>query len=494
MSKTPTILLLLDGYSGADQSAGGPVSDGKTPWLEKFRREFACTVLSVSGADVGLMEGTDSKAGHVNAGAGRIVPQEEKRVALAVENGSFFQNAALVRAMENCREKDSALHLLGGLSGGELAHCAALLRMAKEAGVERVFLHLFLEKGTPAARDGLLRKAIAIRESLGAGQIASLMGSRYACGGRDRLDLVEMAYDALVYGGSALFEPDPLIAAGRPDGVGDEWMEPVLCQRDGVIGDHDSVIFFSFQPERIRELAAALADPDFNGFTRQIFPLCCVCYTDCGAAGTQAAFPRLEVPNALGEYLSGLGLKQLRIAESERFPHVTFFFNGWRAEPFPGEDRLEIPSPNVPSYDLQPEMSAFEVCERCLERMESGEYDLIVLNFPNCAAVPRSGDGAAARALETVDACTGKIVKAALQMGGIAMITSCCTVSGGTVPDSGAGAVPSGAADGGKVPFILCGAGSKLRPGRLADIAPTLLDVMGLACPAEMDGKTLIVE
>ena len=483
MNKTPMLLILLDGYGMCPDSVadGGGIRAAKTPWLEKFRQEFAFTTLSASGTDVGLPEGCagNSAAGHINAGMGRIVRQDRTRLALAVEDGSFFQNPAYLRAMAQCREHESALHLLGSLSGGQMEHLAALVRMAREQEIQRVYLHIFLEKNPPAERDRLLREVIRLCERSGTGEIASLMGSCYACGCASRMDLVEQAYDALVYGRSAVFEPDPLAAAAKPDGVGDEWMEPAVCREEGTISDHDSVIFFGFASEHFRKLAEALADPAFDGFTRQLFPLTCVSYTDCGAAGTQAAFPRPRLVNGLGEYLSGLGLKQLRIAESERFPHITFLFDGWRETPFPGEDWIEIPSPNVPSYALQPEMSAFAVCAQCVEKMESGAYDVIVVNFPNRELVGRSGDVTAMlRAAETVDACVGKVTEAALKMGGIIMITASCSADGSC--DA--------------VPFLLCGAGSRLRPGRLADVAPTLLDVIGLACPEEMDGATLIVE
>jgi 2,3-bisphosphoglycerate-independent phosphoglycerate mutase len=308
---------------------------------------------------------------------------------------------------------------------------------------------------------------------------------------------VEQAYDAMVYGEGAVFNPVPVAAVkdSYAAGVTDEFVEPVVCDQDGCISDHDSVIFFNFRPDRAREITRTLVDPDFDGFTCQSFPLTFVCNTEYDASmpNVEVAFPRITVQNGLGEYLSKMGLTQLRIAETEKYAHVTFFFNGGSETVFPGEDRVLVPSPKVATYDLQPEMSAPEVCAKCIERIDSGTYDVIILNFANCDMVGHTGIfDAAVKAVETVDECVGKVVDATLKMGGIAMVTADHGNAEQMLQPDGS---PLTAHTTNPVPFILCGAGSELRQGgRLADIAPTILDVMGLEEPAEMTGKTLIIK
>jgi len=324
-----------------------------------------------------------------------------------------------------------------------------------------------------------------------------VMGRYYAMDRDKRWDRVEAAYDAMVYGEGAVQNPDPVAAvrASYDQGITDEFVEPVVCDSEGTISDNDSVIFFNFRPDRAREITRALVDPDFDGFTRQFFPVTFVCNTEYDASmpNVEVAFPRVTVQNGLGEYLSQMGMTQLRIAETEKYAHVTFFFNGGSETVFPGEDRVLVPSPKVATYDRQPEMSAAEVTDKCVERIESGAYDVIILNFANCDMVGHTGVfDAAVKAVETVDTCVGRVVDATLKMGGIAMITADHgNAEQMTEPDGS----PMTAHTTNPVPFILCGAGPELRPdGRLADIAPTMLDVMGLACPEEMDGKTLIVK
>ena len=331
---------------------------------------------------------------------------------------------------------------------------------------------------------------------LGVGKIATLMGRYYAMDRDKRWDRVEAAYDAMVYGESAHVNPLPVAAVkdAYAAGVTDEFIEPVICDGDGTISDNDSVIFFNYRPDRAREITRTLVDPKFDGFTRQYFPVTFVCTTEYDATmpNVEVAYPRQAVRNGLGEYLSNLGLTQLRIAETEKYAHVTFFFNGGVETQFPGEDRVLVPSPKVATYDLQPEMSAYEVCDKCVERIESGAYDVIILNFANCDMVGHTGVfDAAVKAVETVDECVGKVVDATMKMGGIAMITADHGNAETMTQEDGS---PMTAHTTDLVPFILCGAGSELRQGRLADIAPTILDVMGLAAPEEMDGQTLIVK
>ena len=505
MNKTPTTLIIMDGFGMSGDHTGNAVHAAKTPRLDQFFREFAHTELSASGLDVGLPDGQmgNSEVGHTNIGGGRVVFQDLPRISKSIADGDFFTNPAYCRAMDACLEKGSALHLMGLLSDGgvhsHLTHLFALLKMAKDKGLTRVYIHAFLDGRDVSPTSGADFVAQTVDEcaKIGVGEIATVMGRYYAMDRDKRWDRVEQAYDAMVYGESPINNPDPVDAVKKSyeKGVTDEFVEPVVCDADGSISDNDSVIFFNFRPDRAREITRALVDPEFDGFTRQIFPLAFVCNTEYDASmpNVEVAFPRVLVNNGLGEYLSKMGMTQLRIAETEKYAHVTFFFNGGSETVFPGEDRVLIPSPKVATYDLQPEMSAPEVCEKCVERIESGAYDVIILNFANCDMVGHTGVfDAAVKAVETVDTCVGKVVDATLKMGGIAMITADHGNAEQMVEPDGS---PMTAHTTNPVPFILCGAGSELRAdGRLADIAPTMLDVMGLACPPEMDGKTLIVQ
>ncbi len=505
MNKTPTTLIIMDGFGMTGSTAGNAVYAAKTPRLDQFLQEFAHTELSASGLDVGLPAGQmgNSEVGHTNIGAGRVVFQDLPRITKSIADGDFFRNPAYNHAMDACKEKGTSLHLMGLLSDGgvhsHLEHLFALLELAKEKGLERVYIHAFLDGRdvSPTSGAGFVAQTVEKCRELGVGKIATVMGRYYAMDRDKRWDRVEQAYDAMVYGDSAVFNPVPVAAVkdSYAAGVTDEFVEPVVCDQDGTISDNDSVIFFNFRPDRAREITRTLVDPDFDGFTRQFFPVTFVCNTEYDATmpNVEVAYPRNSVRNGLGEYLSRMGMTQLRIAETEKYAHVTFFFNGGSETVFPGEDRVLVASPKVATYDLQPEMSAYEVCERCVERVESGAYDVIILNFANCDMVGHTGVfDAAVKAVETVDECVGRVVDATLKMGGIAMITADHGNAEQMVEADGS---PMTAHTTNLVPFILCGAGTELRSGgRLADIAPTMLDVMGLACPQEMDGKTLIVK
>ena len=504
MNKTPTTLIIMDGFGLRHETEGNAVAAAATPRLEQFFQEFAHTELSASGLDVGLPAGQmgNSEVGHTNIGAGRVVFQDLPRISKAIDDGSFFENPAYVRAMDACREHDSSLHLMGLLSDGgvhsHLEHLFALMKMARDRGLEKVYIHAFLDGRdvSPTSGADFVARTVEKCRELGVGKIATVMGRFYAMDRDKRWDRVEAAYDAMVYGEGAAINPVPVAAVKNAyaNGVTDEFVEPVICDPDGTVSDHDSVIFFNFRPDRAREITRAFVDPDFSGFTRQYFPVTFVCTTEYDATmpNVEVAYPRLSVRNGLGEYLSSMGLTQLRIAETEKYAHVTFFFNGGVETQFPGEDRVLVPSPKVATYDLQPEMSADEVADKCVERIESGAYDVIILNFANCDMVGHTGVfDAAVRAVETVDTCVGRVVDATMKMGGIAMITADHgNAEVMTQPDGS----PMTAHTTNPVPFILCGAGTELRKGRLADIAPTILDVMGLAVPEEMDGQTLIVK
>ena len=502
MNKTPTTLIIMDGFGLANASDDNAVSLAQTPVLDRLFREYANTTLSASGLDVGLPDGHmgNSEVGHTNIGGGRVVFQDLPRISRAIDDGSFFKNEAYDKAMDNCLKNGSSLHLYGLLSDGgvhsHIQHLFALLQMAKDKGLEKVYVHCFLDGRdvSPTSGKGFVQELCDKCAEIGVGKIATVMGRYYAMDRDKRWERVQMAYDAMVYG-EGIHNADPVdaVAKSYANGVTDEFVEPVVCDSEGTIGDNDSVIFFNFRPDRAREITRAIVDPEFDGFQREFFPTTYVCNTEYDASmpNVLVAWPRVAVKNGLGEYLSSMGMTQLRIAETEKYAHVTFFFNGGVEKQYPGEDRVLVPSPKVATYDLQPEMSAFEVCDKCVERIESGAYDVIILNFANCDMVGHTGVlEAAVKAVETVDTCVGKVVDATLKMGGIAMITADHGNAEDMKQEDGS---PMTAHTTNLVPFILCGAGSELRTGRLADIAPTILDVLGLACPPEMDGRTLIV-
>ena len=502
MNKTPTVLVIMDGFGMGNPGAGNAVSLANTPVLDRLFAENAHTTLSASGLDVGLPDGQmgNSEVGHTNIGGGRVVFQDLPRISRAIDSGEFFKNPAYNKAMDDCLQKGSSLHLYGLLSDGgvhsTVEHLWALLKMAKDKGLEKVYIHAFLDGRdvSPTSGKDFVAQCVEKCAEIGVGKIATVMGRYYAMDRDKRWERLQMAYDAMVYGeGVQNEDPVDAVAKSYENGVTDEFVEPVVCDSQGTISNNDSIIFFNYRPDRAREITRAIVDPEFDGFPREYFPTTYVCNTEYDASmpNVLVAWPRIAVKNGLGEYLSSLGMTQLRIAETEKYAHVTFFFNGGVETQYPGEDRVLVASPKVATYDLQPEMSACEVCDKCVERVRSGAYDVVILNFANCDMVGHTGVlEAAVKAVETVDACVGRVVDAALEMGGIAMITADHGNAEQMVQPDGS---PMTAHTTNRVPFILCGAGTELREGRLADIAPTILDVMGLACPPEMDGKTLIV-
>ena len=502
MNKTPTVLVIMDGFGMGNPGAGNAVFLANTPVLDRLFAENAHTTLSASGLDVGLPDGQmgNSEVGHTNIGGGRVVFQDLPRISRAIDSGEFFKNPAYNKAMDDCLQKGSSLHLYGLLSDGgvhsTVEHLWALLKMAKDKGLEKVYIHAFLDGRdvSPTSGKDFVAQCVEKCAEIGVGKIATVMGRYYAMDRDKRWERLQMAYDAMVYGeGVQNSDPVDAVARSYENGVTDEFVEPVVCDSQGTISNNDSIIFFNYRPDRAREITRAIVDPEFDGFPREFFPTTYVCNTEYDASmpNVLVAWPRVAVKNGLGEYLSSLGMTQLRIAETEKYAHVTFFFNGGVETQYPGEDRVLVASPKVATYDLQPEMSACEVCDKCVERVRSGAYDVVILNFANCDMVGHTGVlEAAVKAVETVDACVGRVVDAALEMGGIAMITADHGNAEQMVQPDGS---PMTAHTTNRVPFILCGAGTELREGRLADIAPTILDVMGLACPPEMDGKTLIV-
>ena len=495
----------MDGFGLGPKYPGNAVENTPKPHLENIFKECPGCRLSASGLDVGLPEGQmgNSEVGHTNIGAGRVVFQDLPHISRDIDSGEFFKNPAYLEAMEHCREWGTALHLMGLLSDGgvhsHITHLFALVKMAKEQGLEKVYVHCFLDGRDvpPSSGKSYVEQLQAKLDELGTGRIATVMGRYYAMDRDKRWDRVQRAYDAIALG-EGIFEEDPAAAVQKSydSGVTDEFMEPVVCAKGAQVRDNDSIIFYNFRPDRAREITRCFVDEDFQDVERKkgFVPVDFVCTTEYDATmpNVTVAYPRQKLENIFGEYISKLGLTQLRIAETEKYAHVTFFFNGGVETVFPGEDRVLIASPKVATYDLQPEMSAYQVTEEAVKRIESGAYDVIILNFANCDMVGHTGVyEAACRAVTAVDECVGRVVEATSRMGGVSLITADHGNAERMADEDGE---PFTAHTTNLVPFILCGAGNELRPGRLADIAPTILDVMGLATPQEMDGKTLIVK
>ncbi|HJB57707.1 MAG TPA: 2,3-bisphosphoglycerate-independent phosphoglycerate mutase [Candidatus Flavonifractor intestinipullorum] len=505
MSKTPTTLIIMDGFGLREETKGNAIANARKPFLDHVFATCPGCRLDASGLAVGLPEGQmgNSEVGHTNIGAGRVVFQDLPRISKAVSDGSFFENSAYCEAMDDCRERGTALHLMGLLSDGgvhsHITHVFALLEMAKRRGLSKVYVHCFLDGRDvpPTSGKSYVEQLVAKCGEIGIGQVATVMGRYYAMDRDKRWERLQRAYDAIACG-EAPFNPDPAAAVQNSydAGVTDEFVEPVVCTKDAAVCEGDSVIFFNFRPDRAREITRCFVDPAFTDVERKkgYFPVTYVCTTEYDATmpNVSVAFPHKELHNIFGEYISKLGLTQLRIAETEKYAHVTFFFNGGAEQVFPGEDRVLIPSPKVATYDLKPEMSAYEVAAEAVKRIESGAYDVIILNFANCDMVGHTGVYEAARlAVEAVDTCVSQVVEATSKMGGVSLITADHGNADRMLEDDGV--TPYTAHTTNQVPFYIVGAEGKLRDGKLADIAPTMLDLMGLEKPAEMDGQTLIV-
>ena len=503
--KTPTILIIMDGFGLRGSDMGNAVHAAKTPVLDKLFAENPCSRLSASGLDVGLPAGQmgNSEVGHTNIGAGRVVFQDLPKITKAIDDGDFFQNPAYVKAMTAAKEAGKAVHIMGLTSDGgvhsHIEHMKAAVKMAHQLGCEKIYVHCFLDGRDvpPTSGKGYVAEMQQVCQQYGA-QIATLSGRYYAMDRDTNWDRVEKAYSAMVYGESAEFNADPVDAVQKSydAGVTDEFLIPVVCTKDACISEGDACIFMNFRPDRAREITRTLVDPDFEGFQRRrgFFDTHFVCTTsyDATMPNVEVAFPKESLHNIFGQYISDSGLTQLRIAETEKYAHVTFFFNGGVEQTFPGEDRCLIPSPKVTTYDLQPEMSAYEVTEEAVSRILSGAYDVIILNFANCDMVGHTGVyEAACKAVAAVDECVGKVVEATSKMGGVSLITADHGNAEKMLAEDG---TPYTAHTTNLVPFYIVGANVRLRDGRLSDIAPTMLDLMGLEKPAEMDGQTLILK
>ena len=513
MAKKTTVLMILDGYGLNEKTEGNAVKQAKTPVMDKLMAEYPFVKGNASGMAVGLPDGQmgNSEVGHLNMGAGRIVYQELTRITKEIQDGTFFENPALLNAVENCKKNDSALHMFGLLSDGGVhshnTHLYGLLELAKRNNLSKVYVHAFLDgRDTPPAsgKDFVIALEDEMKK-IGVGKVATVTGRYYAMDRDNNYDRVEKAYLALTKG-------EGLTADSAADGIQasydrdetDEFVKPTVVQEGGkpvaVIGDGDSVVFFNFRPDRAREITRAFCDDDFKGFAREKkLDIKYVCFSeyDPTIPNKEIAFHKIAVTNTFGEWLAANHMTQARIAETEKYAHVTFFFNGGVEEPNPGEDRVLVPSPKeVATYDQKPEMSAYGVCDKLVEAIDSGNYDVIIINFANPDMVGHTGvEAAAVKAVEAVDECVGRAVEAIKRNGGAMFI---CADHGNAeqLVDYDTKA-PFTAHTTNPVPFILVNydpAYTLREGGCLADIIPTLIQIMGKEQPAEMTGKSLLVK
>ena len=504
--KKPVALIIMDGF-GISTKYGNAIDAAKTPYLDWLFFQNPVTMIGASGLDVGLPHGQmgNSEVGHTNIGAGRIVYQELTRITKSIEDGDFFENEALCKAVDNAIAGGKSLHLFGLLSPGGVhshdTHMYGILELAKRKGLEKVYIHAFLDGRDvpPSSAKEYVANAVAKCEEIGVGKIATVMGRYYAMDRDKRWERLVKAYDAIVYG-EGVNETDPVEAVQHSydNGVTDEFMIPAVIAGGDTVKEGDSVIFYNFRPDRAREITRTLVDPDFSGFERKngFFPLTYVCMTqyDATMPNVEVAFKPQKLTNTKGEYMSKLGKTQLRIAETEKYAHVTFFYNGGVEKQYEGEDRILVKSPAVATYDLQPHMSAYEVTEKCVDAIKSGKYDMVILNFANCDMVGHTGVfEAAVKAVEAVDWGVKKVSDAIAEMGGVTCITADHGNADRMIDKDG---TPFTAHTTNPVPFCVVGYPEckELRSGGvLADIAPTMLDIMGIEQPAEMTGKSMIV-
>lgn len=506
--KKPVVLCIMDGFGKNNSEYGNAIALAKKPNLDKMMAECPMTYIGASGMDVGLPDGQmgNSEVGHTNMGAGRVVYQPLTRITKAFQDGEAYSNEALVGAMENAKGK--ALHLVGLVSPGGVhshtEHLYALLEMAKKNGVENVYVHALLDGRDvpPSSAVEYLQELEEKIKEIGVGKIASVMGRFYAMDRDNIWERVEKAYAAMVYGEG--IKADDAVKAVREsyetideDGkhLTDEFVIPTVIGEDGRISENDSVIFFNFRPDRAREITRTFVDPDFTGFERKngFFNLYYVCMTqyDAEMPNVKVAFGPETLTNTLGEYLSKQGKTQLRIAETQKYAHVTFFFNGGEEKQYEGEDRILVDSPKISTFDLMPEMSAPEVSEKLNEAVRSGKYDVVIVNFANCDMVGHTGIiPAAVKAVETVDTCVGSLAEAVKDMDGVLFVTADHGNADKMLDENGE---PFTAHTTNPVPFIVYNYPCEVREGgKLCDIAPTMLKVMGLAQPEEMTGESII--
>ncbi len=504
--------MILDGYGLNDITEGNAVAQGNTPVMDKLMAECPFVKGNASGMAVGLPDGQmgNSEVGHLNMGAGRIVYQDLTKITKSIQDGDFFENKALLAACENVKKNDSALHMYGLVSDGGVhshnTHIYGLLELAKRQGIEKVYVHCFLDgrDTPPASGKEYVEELVAKMEEIGVGEVATVMGRYYAMDRDNRWERVEKAYRALVYGEGEKAVSGPAgIQASYDNEVTDEFVLPTVVEKDGApvatIKSGDSIVFFNFRPDRAREITRVFCADDFDGFDRgERVETTYVCFTeyDVTIPNKQVAFVKEEITNTFGEYLAANGLKQARIAETEKYAHVTFFFNGGVEAPNAGEDRILVKSPKVATYDLKPEMSAYEVCDKLVEAIKSENYDVIIINFANPDMVGHTGvQEAAIKAVEAVDECVGKAVDALKEVGGQMFI--CADHGNAEQLIDYENGEPFTAHTTNPVPFILVNADpaySLREGGCLADVVPTIIELMGMEQPKEMSGKSLLVK
>ena len=511
--KKPTVLLILDGYGLNEKEEGNAIKQAKTPVMDRLMKEYPFVQGSASGMSVGLPDGQmgNSEVGHLNMGAGRIVYQELTRITKEIEEGTFFENEALVKAMENVKKNDSALHFYGLLSDGGVhshnTHMYGVLEMAKKYGIEKVYFHAFLDgrDTPPASAADYMQQMVDKMAEIGVGEVASVSGRYYAMDRDTNWDRTEKAYVALTKGeGVKATDPVQAIKDSYAKDVTDEFMLPTVIEKDGkpvaTIQDNDSVVFCNFRPDRARQITRAFCADDFDGFNREKkLDLVYVCFTeyDVTIPNTDIAFKKEEIVNTFGEWIANNGMKQARIAETEKYAHVTFFFNGGIEEPNKNEDRVLVDSPKyVPTYDKKPRMSVYTVCDELSKAIVDGDYDVIICNFANPDMVGHTGVlPAAIKAIEAIDECVGEVVNFVEQVGGQMFITA-DHGNAEQLIDYETGE-PHTAHTTNPVPFILVNAdpGVKLAEGGvLADIVPTMIDMMGMEQPKEMTGHSLLIK
>ena len=507
MAKKPVMLCILDGFGWVpDQTYGNAIVAAKKPNLDRLFAQYPHTTIGASGMDVGLPDGQmgNSEVGHTNIGAGRIVYQQLTLITKSIRDGSMRKNDVLVRNMKAAIDAGKAIHFMGLTGNGgvhsHIDHLFGLLDMAKDLGAKEIYVHCIMDGRDTDPHSGKeflgeIQKKLA---ELGVGKIATVVGRYYAMDRDNRWDRVEKAYAAFVYGeGEKFADPIAAIQASYDKDVTDEFVLPCITCEGGRVQAGDTIVFTNFRPDRAREITRAFADDAFTGFERKLgrIPVQYVCMAqyDATMPNVEVAYPPVPLTNVLGEYVAAHGKTQLRIAETEKYAHVTFFFNGGREAPFEGEDRCVIPSPKVATYDLQPEMSAYLVADECKKRIESGKYDMIILNFANCDMVGHTGIfGAAVKAVEAVDKAAGEVIDAVVAAGGAVLLTADHGNADKMYEPDGE---PFTAHTTNPVPLLAINCGDvKLREGGvLADLAPTLLQLMELPQPEEMTGKSLFV-
>ena len=500
----PVTLIIMDGFGISDQTEGNAVACASTPNIDRLERDYPYTTLGAAGLDVGLPEGQmgNSEVGHLNLGAGRIVYQDYTRINRAIEDGSFMKNPALTDAIDMAKEKGLSLHLMGLLSDGGVhshnTHLYALLEMARERSLEQVYIHAILDGRDVPPKSALtyLRELEEKIKSIGVGNVATVSGRYYTMDRDQRWDRIEMAYRAMTNGeGFRAKRAEEAVEEGYRRGESDEFIKPTIVDPDGLIDEDDSVIFFNFRPDRARQITKAFVDQSFDEFGTEPLKVHFVCMTQYEESiSAPVAFPVEYLHDTLGGAVSRAGLRQLRIAETEKYAHVTLFFNGGKEAPEKGEDRILVPSPKVATYDLQPEMSAFLVTENVLEAVGKNAYDMIILNFANADMVGHTGIfEAAVEAVEAVDSSVGRVVDEILKKDGAVLLTA--DHGNAEQMTDPATKQPHTAHTTNKVPFVLVtNQDMRLRDGGiLANVAPTVLDLLGLAKPSAMTGSSLII-